>query len=291
MSDITKTFFLARDPAGPNPYRGVNHIPLHSATHQLVFETFKPGDGTRMQAFLTGDIPTGEQKSRKLPKEVANELAHLVNEHRHSKKLVAQPGYVIQMVATGGLALHWTLEKLSTKAGRFDRFNAAKIEAACKEAAEQGKTVVMKSDLENLGIKVWERAIHYTVNLITFGSYTDMEIWAERHERSPQFAKDAFQVKAIRKPKEPLPWFETLNWQRLPSEFIARMDSGAKALVFPTNMQMIEHAVRAAPGPLLIQPFTILWELMKEHGEHGPHNCVQTLFKADVRVVLAEGII
>lgn len=291
MSDITKTFFLARDPGGAKPYRGINHVPLQGATHQLVFETYKPGDGPRMQAFLTGEVATGEPKSRKLPKEVANEVARLVNEHRHSGKLVDQPGYVIQMVATGSPELHWTLEKLSIKTGRFDQLNAAKAGAAIKQAAEQGKQAVMKSDLENLGIKVWERAIHYTVNLITFGSYNDMEIWARRHERSPLFAKDAFQVKAIKKPKEPLPWFETLNWQRLPSEFIARMDSGARELVFPTNLQMIEHAVHAAPGPLLIQPFTILWELIKEHGEHGPHNCVHALFKADVRVVLAEGII
>lgn len=291
MSDITRTFFLARDPSGPNPYRGANHVPLQGATHQLVFETYKPGDGPRMQAFLTGEIPTGESRSRKLPKEVANEIAHLVNEHRHSRDLVAQPGYIIQMVASGSPELHWTLEKLSTKEGRFDALNAAKNAAAIKEAAAQGKAVVMKSELDNLGIKIWERAIHYTVNLITFGSHTDMEIWAERYERSPQFAKEAFQVKAIKKPKAPLPWFETLNWQRLPSEFIARMDSGAKALVFPSNLQMLGHAVHAAPGPLLIQPFTILWELIKEHGEHRPHNCVHTLFKADVHVVLAEGIL
>jgi hypothetical protein len=287
MSDITKTFFLAHDPFGENPFRGVNHIPLQSSRHSLVFETFKPGDGTRMQAFLTGDIRTGEQMPRKLPKEVANKVAQLVNEDRHSRGHYAKPGYVIQVVATGGSELHWTLEKISLKAGRYDRYYAAKkFKHDIGEAINQEKGIVSKSDLKNLVIKEWDRAIHYTINIITFGRYTDMEMWAQHYAHIPQFAP----FLKISK-KEPSEWFKLLNWQRLPTEFIDRMDSGAKEFVFPTNWQMIRHAVHKAQGPIYVQPITFFFELANEHSEHGPQNCVHTLFKADIKIVLGEGII
>lgn len=46
---------------------------------------------------------------------------------------------------------------------------------------------------------------------------------------------------------------------------------------------------KAAPGPLLVQPFTLPWEAIKEPGERGPQGCVHTLFQADLRVVFSLG--
>lgn len=287
MPDITKTFFLARDLTGPNPYRGANHLPLPTNPHELLLRGFRPGDGKKLQDFLTGELPTGEPKPRKLPREIANQVAHHINLHRHNDR-IAEPGYVLQLVAAGEPKIQWILEIASVKEGRNVPQHKPEIHNAI-ERYQHGEKIVFQSELDNLLINHWERTIHYSINVITFDSVGDMDVWLERYGPSILASKELHRIEPIQEPKPATPWFEMMNWQRLPEEIVNRMDSGAKELAFPSNLQMARHALHAAPGPIVLQPFTFLWELIKEHGEHGPHHCVHTQFKADIHVVLCEG--
>jgi hypothetical protein len=287
MGDITRRYFLDRDFTGPEPYRGRNHLPVPSHPTELLLEGFHPREGPKLQALVTGKWPTGEPKPRKLPDAVMHEVAHLINEHRHRAR-VGPTGYVIQLVATGEPRVHWTLEIASGKAGRYDPMHSpAAAEAKARHA--KGLPAVFKSELDNLFIRHWLRRIHYTVNVIAFDSVGDMDVWLQRFGPSTLATKDLHRQEPVQEPREPTPWFELHGWQRLPDELIARFDSGAMWLVFPDEADMLGRAVKAAPGPLLVQPFTLLWEAMKEHGERGPKGCVHTLFQADLRVVFSLG--
>lgn len=287
MGDITKAFFIERAFNGPQPYRGVNHLPLPTHAHELLLDAFRPGDGQRLQDVLTGDWPTGEKKPRKLPKDVAHEVAHHINVHRHAAR-IGQPGYVLQLVATGSPQLHWTLKKISAKAGRFDPLQSPVGEEALARR-EQGEHVVFKSELDNLEIERFERRIHYTVNVVAFDSVGDLDVWMDRYQRSTLATKNVHREEVVQEPKAPLPWFELTDWQRLPGELIARMDEGARTLVFPSGIQMAGRALSAAGGPFVMLPFAFMRQLMREADEHGPHNCVHTRFLADIQVVRSDG--
>lgn len=286
MADLTRSFFLDRDLLGADKYRGRNHLPLPTHPTELLLEGFRPGDGKRLQDFLTGKWPTGEEP-RKLPPEVANDVAHIINQHRHGDR-VHEPGYVVQLVAVGSPHLHWTLELASVKDGRYDPAHTPAMAKAI-ERQQQGLPAVFKSELDNLFIRYWHRKIHYTVNVITFDSVGDMDVWLERWGPSTLATKRLHAETPVQEPASPTPWFETLGWQRMPAELVARMDSGAKWLVFPTDADMRWKAVKAAPGGIVLLPFTFLWEWIKEHGEHGPQNCVHTMFNGDLRVVRRDG--
>ena len=286
MADLTRRFFLDRELEGEGVYRGRNHLPLATHPTELLLEAFRPGDGKRLQTFLTGKWPTGDAP-QKLPPEVANEVAHIINTHRHGDR-VAEPGYVVQLVAVGDAQLHWDLEIASVKDGRYSPMHTpAAAEARARQA--KGQPTVFKSELDNLFIRHWLRAIHYTINVITFDSVGDMEAWLEHWGLSTLTTKRLHALTPVQEPAAPTPWFQTLGWQRLPEDLIARLDSGARWLVFPTEAEMRSKALKAAPGGLLLLPFTFLWEWIKEHGEHGPHNCVHTLFSGDLRVVRRDG--
>ena len=110
----------------------------------MLLEAFQPGDGQRLHDGVTGDWPTGEKKPRKLPKEVANEMAHHINGHRHSARIV-QPGYVLQRVAVGSPHLHWTLQKISAQAGRLGPLHGpAGLEAKtrCRNPRRRGRGLI-----------------------------------------------------------------------------------------------------------------------------------------------------
>lgn len=287
MGDITKAFFIERAFDGPQPFRGVNHLPLPTHPQELRLEGFRPGDGQRLQELLTGDWPTGEKEPRKLPREVANEVAHHINEHRHAAR-VGQTGYVLQLVAAGSPQLHWTLKKISAKAGRFDPLRSP-VAAEALARRDRGEHVVFKGELDNLEIEHFERRIHYTVNVVTFDSVGDMDVWLDRYARSTLATKDLHREEGVREPKPPLPWFELTDWQRLPGDLVMRLDADARALVFPSGVQMAARALSAAGGPFVMLPFAFLRQLFREADEHGPHNCVHTRFLADIRVVRSEG--
>lgn len=287
MGDITKAFFIARDFTGPLPFSGVNHLPLPVHPHELRLEAFRPGDGHRLQEVLTGDWPTGEKAPRKLPRALANEVAHHINVHRHAAR-VGETGYVLQLVAAGSPQLHWTLRKIALKGGRFDPLKGpAGPEALARH--ERGEAVVFKSELDNLEIDRFQRRVHYVVHVIAFDSVGDMEVWLDHYRLSTLATKDLHRAEVVQEPVPPTPWFELTNWQRLPGELIQRLDKGAHDLLFPSAAQMAGRALDAARGPLLTLPFAFMGELFREADERGPHNCVHTVFQADIRAVLSHG--
>lgn len=287
MGDISKAFFIARQFDGPQPYRGVNHLVLPTHPHELLLDAFRPGDGHRLQQLLTGEWPSGEKNPRKLPREVANEVARHINAHRHAAR-IHEPGYVLQLVATGAPDLHWTLQKISGKAGRYDPLQGP---AGAQALARRGKgqPVVFRSELDNLEIEHFERAIHYVVHVVTFDSVGDLDAWLERYQRSTLATKELHRSEPVQEPKAAVPWFELTDWQRLPGELIQRLDPQARALLFPSVAQMAGRALSAARGPFVTLPFSFMLQLFREADEHGPHNCVHTRFLADIRVVRSEG--
>lgn len=288
MAKIGREFFLARKFKAPDPYVSANFIPVPTQYHELECVEFEPGEGPRFKEFLTGKMNTGESKPRALPKDVYNKVAHLVNIHRSTHR-DGNTAYVVLLLGVGGNRVSWSLEKMSSKAGRFD---PVKMGANNLKDHPRAETAVFQSELDNLRIKCWHRELHYTIYLTTFESMQEMNLWWIRYSTSTQITKRVHMLEQITResPSPPYFWFKTMGWQRLPDDFISNLDDDAKALVFPSDWQITKNALKAAPGPGQLLPFTFLYELNKEASMRGPQNCVKTEYQADVKIVLCRGI-
>lgn len=288
MPDIDKAFVLARDFTGQDHFRSVNRITVPCHPRELVLDAFRPGDGAEFTRLLTGPLPTGEPDPRKLPEEISNAVAHLVNVHR-KQPAAAKPGYLVQMVGVGASEMDWTLELLSARQGRFDVAKLPGMEEAVA-ARKAGKVFALKGEMDNLRIKTWHRRIHYTVNLVTFDRVADLDTWIERYGKSTLVAKDLHLIEPIQRPTPPVPWFTRDGWQHLPPEVIDRLDKDAKALVFPGGWRKVANAISGVTGPLPMMVAMFLWDFGHQLSESDrPDDVVPTQFEGDVSVLLCRG--
>lgn len=293
MGDTGKEFLLARNPVGAAPCMGTRGIQVSTRLHDLEDRTFRPGQGPEFRDFLRGKMNTGERKPRALPGEVANRVAHLMNRHRSEKHQEGKHGtaYIVQLYGRGSKFVRWSLERLSLrKAARFAPLKTdPTLGPAIREARAQGRHEVLKSEMDNLRIRRWHRELHYRIYVTAFAGATvsageiAMEDWRRRYGHLPLWRQSQARKRAQPSEQQAL-WLDTMGWQKLPEELIARLKNDARTLVFPSAFKQIREAVkRSSGGPLLAIPLAG-YQLVREDDRYGPANCVWTQYHAYVHL-------
>jgi hypothetical protein len=291
MADIGEEFFLKRDFNAPDNHWSFNEIPLPDKPFiQLVAKAFNPGQGHEFRDFLLGKIDTAEPNPRSLPGELANKIAHCVNEHRRQ-----HPGghtaYICQFYGKGSPWIRWSLSTKDKMMGRFDG-------------------LYKKSNMSNLRIDSWHRVLSYRMAVTAFATVEAMETWWRNHCYGMTDLKVQNHHRVlIRKMDKPMFWFETKGMQRIPAEFISRMNDDARALVFPNAFGLLRSAAKANLFSLVSpigsggDPATALAmgavkmvvmigkRLCQENDKVGSDNSVITHYHSNVSFYFLEGTI
>lgn len=284
MPDIGKEFFLSRSLTGPDPYMGTHGILVPSKLHMLEYKTFRPGQGPEFRDFLLGKVKTGEHQPRPLPRGAANKVARFVNTYRKAK--AHGTAYILQLMGRGAPTIRWSLERsVSLREARFD---PVKRDPRLLEMRKERPHFALKSEMDTLRIRRWYRNLHYRIYLTAFDSEKAMSDWTRLHSKDPAWLQ--------RQAREPLPphekesfWFDTMGWQKLPDEFVARLKDDARALVFPSVFQQAREAVGRAPGGLLLLVPAAARELVAQDDRHGPRNHVWTEYRAYLQINFYQG--
>jgi hypothetical protein len=284
MPDIGKEFFLSRSFTGPDPYMGTQGIPVPSKLHVLEYKTFRPGQGPEFRDFLLGKVTTGERKPRPLPREAANKVARFVNTYRKGK---AGTAYILQLMGRGAKTIRWSLERsVSLREARFD---PVKRDPRILEMRKEGRHIALKSEMDKLRIRRWYRNLHYRIWVTAFDSENAMSDWDRFYSKHAVWLQQ--------QAREPLPphekesfWFETMGWQKLPDEFVARLKDDAKDLVFPSGFKQLREAAARAPGGLLLLVPAAGYELAAQDDRHGPRNHVWTEYRTYLQIDFYRGL-
>lgn len=290
MAKYDKKFFLARKLIGDDPYRATHSIALAPKDPWLLaVRTFGKGTGADFRNFLLGPVATGERMPRPLPKAVGNAVARFANDYRRGKD-DRQIAFNVLLTGEGERQLTWSLERgVSRKAYRYDPL---KVDPSIRQAREQHKHVVLKSELDTLQIRQWHRDLHYRVHLTAFQNANDVERWKGLNQVPAQPLAGRVSTRAPGHRNRPTRseealWFEQDGWQELPAEVVRNMSKDAKKLVFPTRSW--PRAVDRASGGLLLALFvTGFYELSKQDPPGRPANHVWTKYRAHINVDFAE---
>lgn len=268
MADIGKEFFLARGGKASDIATNAIRVPTH--THLLEARRFSRGQGADFKDFLLGPVETGDARPRILPMAVFNEVQRFVSRYRK-----ARPGhdtaYLIQLAGKGGKWLGWEFERtISVLEGAFGVND------------------------DRLRIKCFKRALHYGVRVTAFEDAQAMNRWCQRYGILPLALQKDFR-RRLEGDDEEKAWFETVGWQKLPDEFVARLKDDAKALVFPSYGSQFREALfrdrfHALIPPLFAAEVTYHFIGATDH-HHGPQNHVWTEYHAKYKVDFYEGIV